>query len=153
MVGSVGRTRYYEPMGLGVFFFFNHLGNKNNNFRVGLCYIKKLKCPKYIQKLRRRRRSISSSFEALRCLLKWVCSYWAVYAYNKCLSIFRDPIHLFGLLLIHWYINYMVNNSLMGIYEFMNYQSQLWNVFKNYQPFRVKKNVCRIFQPWNVFTF
>ena len=37
------------------------------------------------------------------------------------------------------YINYMVNNSLIGIYEFMNYQSQPWNVFKNYQPFRVKK--------------
>ena len=87
--------------GLRRIFFFNHHGNKNTNFRVGLCYIKKLKCPKYIQKLRRRRRSISISFEALRCLLKWVCSYWAVYAYNKCLSIFRDPIHLFGLLLIH----------------------------------------------------
>ena len=62
-----------------IFFFFNHLGSKNANFRVGLCYIKMLKCPKYIPKLRRRR-SISSSFEALRVfvemslfILSYVC--------------------------------------------------------------------------------
>ena len=41
LVGSVVRTRYYGPTDLGDF-FFNHLGSKNTNFSVGLCYILEL---------------------------------------------------------------------------------------------------------------